>query len=289
MKITAFLFALLLAVSYGRWTTAQPAHKPTPRAWYCGPCNNSCDIDAYSAAGTCRHCGMALVQRPVAEVDALRRQLASAAAHAPKRRNVAILVFKGMEILDFAGPSEVFGTTAGFNVYTVALTAEPVLSEGFVTITPQYTLATCPAPDIVVLPGGSTDPLLKEEKLIRWVQAHAAHAEVMLSVCTGAGVLGKAGLLDGKQVTTFHNYIDALQQANPTAKVLRGTRYVDNGQVVTTAGISAGIDGSLHVVARLLGDDVARQTALNMEYDKWQPNQGLVVKATTPAISRDGR
>ena len=90
--------------------------------------------------------------------------------------------------------------------------------------------------------------------------------------------MGKAGLLDGKQVTTFHNYLDALQQANPTAKVLRGTRYVDNGQVVTTAGISAGIDGSLHVVAKLLGDEVARQTALNMEYDKWVPNQGLVVK-----------
>lgn len=221
---------------------------------------------------------MALVQRPAAEVEAQRGPLATAAAHPPKRRNVAILVFKGMEILDFAGPSEVFGTTPGFNVYTVAVSAEPVLSQGFVTITPQYTLASCPLPDLVVVSGGDTELLLKNEALIRWVQAQTAYAEVMLLVCTGAGVLGKAGPLDGKQVTTFHNYIDALQQANPTAKVLRGIRHVDNGQVVTTAGISAGIDGSLHVVVKLLGSEVAQQTALNMEYDKWVPNQGLVVK-----------
>jgi transcriptional regulator GlxA family with amidase domain len=144
-----------------------------------------------------------------------------------------------------------------------------------VTITPQYTLANCPAPDIVVMPGGDSDPLLQNPALVQWVQACAAHSEVMLSVCTGAGLFGKAGLLDGKQVTTFHDYIDELQQENPKAKVLCGTRYVDNGQVITTAGI----EGALHVVARLKGEEVARQTAQTMEYDHWQPNQVLVVEA----------
>ncbi|MVN77806.1 DJ-1/PfpI family protein [Hymenobacter sp. HMF4947] len=203
------------------------------------------------------------------------------AATPAQPKNVAILVFTGMEVLDFAGPSEVFTVTPGFQVYTVAATLEPVLSQGFVSITPRYTLATCPPPDIVVLPGGNLGSLLTQEGVVRWVQACAARSEVLLSVCTGAGLLGKAGLLDGKQATTYHSYIDALQQATPSARILRGTRFVDNGQVVTTAGISAGIDGALHVVARLQGEAAAQQTAQAMEYDHWQPNQGLVVQTTS--------
>ena len=94
-----------------------------------------------------------------------------------------------------------------------------------------------------------------------------------------------AGLLDGKQATTFHSYIDPLQKATPKAKILRNARFVDNGQVITTAGVSAGIDGALHVVARLKGVEVARQTAFYMEYDKWKSSEGLVVgqkNKTTP-------
>jgi transcriptional regulator GlxA family with amidase domain len=195
------------------------------------------------------------------------------------------LVFDGMEILDFAGPSEVFASAPGFEVYTVAAAAAPVLSQGFVTITPKYTLANCPAPDIVVVPGGSTDAIAQNESIVRWVQACATRADVMLSVCTGAALFSKAGLLDGKKATTFHRYIDELQRITPKATILRNTRFVDNGQVITTAGISAGIDGALHVVANLRGEDVAQQTAQHMEYDKWQPNQGLVVKAATPATA----
>ena len=221
---------------------------------------------------------MALVPPAAAAADARRDRAAPAG---PRRRNVAILVYQGMEILDFAGPGEVFAV-AGFNVYTVAVAPGPVRSQGFVAITPNYTLATCPAPDIVVVPGGETAPLLRDDALVRWVQARAARAEVVLSVCTGAGLLGKAGLLDGKQATTFHNYLDELQRANPKARVLRGPRYVDNGRIITTAGISAGIDGALHVVANLLGEEAARQTALTMEYDKWEPHQGLVVEGAGP-------
>jgi transcriptional regulator GlxA family with amidase domain len=223
---------------------------------------------------------MALEQRPAATAGS---RGAPTAQKEPPQKKVAILVFDGMEILDFAGPSEVFASAPGFEVYTVAAAAAPVLSQGFVTITPKYTLANCPAPDIVVVPGGSTDGLVQNESIVRWVQACATRAEVMLSVCTGAALLSKAGLLDGKQATTFHSYIDELQRITPKATILRNTRFVDNGQVITTAGISAGIDGALHVVARLQGEDAARQAAQYMEYDKWQPNQGLVVKAATPA------
>jgi transcriptional regulator GlxA family with amidase domain len=232
---------------------------------------------------------MALVQRAAASVDSLRAQKAQAKQNQPPRKNVAILVFDGMEILDFAGPSEVFAVAPGYTVYTVAVSAEPVSSQGFVKITPNYTLANCPAPDIVVVPGGSTDPLLQSKPLVDWIQACATRANVLLSVCTGAALFGKAGLLDGKQATTFHSYIDALQKANPKAKVLRNTRFVDNGQIITTAGISAGIDGALHVVANLQGEEVARQTAQHMEYDKWQPRQGLVVKAAHAAPPKGTR
>ncbi|WP_461078699.1 DJ-1/PfpI family protein [Spirosoma flavus] len=193
------------------------------------------------------------------------------------KRNVAIFIHDGVEVLDFSGPSEVFASTQGFNVYTVSLTKEPITSQGFIKIIPNYSLADCPKPDIVVLPGGQTAPFIKNETLINWIKASAQQAEIMLSVCTGAGLLAKAGLLDGKQATTFHSYIDPLQKATPNAKILRNTRFVDNGQIITTAGVSAGIDGALHVVAKLKGLVVATQTARYMEYDKWKPDEGLIV------------
>ncbi|MBD2755288.1 DJ-1/PfpI family protein [Spirosoma sp. BT704] len=194
-----------------------------------------------------------------------------------KKRNVAIFIHNGVEILDFAGPSEVFASTEGFAVYTVSLTKEPVISQGFIKIIPTYSLTDCPKPDIVVLPGGKTGPFIENKPLIDWIKHTATQAEVMLSVCTGAGLLAKAGLLDGKQATTFHSYIESLQRATPNAKILANTRFVDNGQIITTAGVSAGIDGALHVVAKLKGQAIAHQTARYMEYDKWKPEEGLIV------------
>jgi transcriptional regulator GlxA family with amidase domain len=252
--------------------------KGTEMAYYCTPCGNECDFERHDKAGVCSHCGMAFVERRVASVDSIVTEQRKQRVNQPKKKNVAIFIHNGVEILDFAGPSEVFASTEGFNVYTVSLTKEAITSQGFVTVTPNYSLEDCPQPDIVVLPGGNTGPFIQNEPLIRWIKACAEKAEVMLSVCTGAGLLAKAGLLDGKQATTFHNYIDVLQQATPKATILRNTRFVDNGQIITTAGVSAGIDGALHVVAKLKGLAVAQRTAQYMEYDKWKPNQGLVVE-----------
>lgn len=242
-------------------------------AYYCEPCTNACDLERHDGPGVCTHCGMPLVKRSVALMDSLRINQKKVG-----KRNVAIFIHNGVEVLDFSGPSEVFASTEGFTVYTVALTKEPIVSQGFIKIIPNYSLGDCPKPDIVVLPGGKTGPFLENKPLISWIKASAQDAEIMLSVCTGAGLLAKAGLLDGKQATTFHNYIDKLQSATPKAKILRHTRFVDNGQIITTAGVSAGIDGALHVVAKLKGLAVATQTARYMEYDKWEPNEGLVVE-----------
>lgn len=262
---------LLVSISY---VWAQKADKKDVlMAYYCEPCNNACDLERHDGPGVCKHCGMPLVKRSVALMDSLRNGQKKST-----KRNVAIFIHNGVEVLDFSGPSEVFASTEGFNVYTVSLTKEPIISQGFIKIVPNYSLADCPKPDIVVLPGGQTGPFIENKTLINWIKSCSQDAEIMLSVCTGAGLLAKAGLLDGKQATTFHNYIDQLQKATPNAKILRNTRFVDNGQVITTAGVSAGIDGALHVVAKLKGVAVATQTARYMEYDKWKPNEGLVVE-----------
>ncbi len=242
-------------------------------AYYCEPCGSACDLERHDKPGVCAHCNMPLIKRSVALMDSARDSQGQT-----RKRNVAIFIHNGVEVLDFAGPSEVFASTAGFNVYTVSLTKDPIISQGFIKVVPTYSLADCPKPDILVLPGGQTGPMIENTALIDWIKRCSAQAEVMLSVCTGAGLLAKAGLLDGKQATTFHDYIEPLQRATPKAQILRNTRFVDNGQVITTAGVSAGIDGALHVVAKLKGLTVATQTARYMEYDKWKPNEGLVVK-----------
>lgn len=193
-----------------------------------------------------------------------------------KVRNVAIFIHEGVELLDFAGPGEVFAAARtpqgvrAFKVYTVADSPEPILSQGFVSIRPQYTFDNAPRPDIVVLPGGNTSIPLGNQKVIEWVKRSAQDAELMMSVCTGASLLGRAGLLDGLQVTTHWSAIERLRQNYPKATVHENRRFVDNGKVLTTAGVSAGIDGALHVVERLLGRAAAAGTARYMEY-KWTP------------------
>jgi transcriptional regulator GlxA family with amidase domain len=202
-----------------------------------------------------------------------------------QQRNVAIFVYDGVEILDFGGPGEVFQATSingqnAFKVFTVAASPNPIMSQRFVKITPEYTFSQCPKPDIVVLPGGSTGDSQKNGLVIQWIQEISKSAEVIMSVCTGAMLLSKAKLLDGLHATTWYGAIERLREMTPKATVHSQTRFVDNGQIITTAGVSAGIDGALHVVERLLGREVAAGTAQYMEYDKWNPGQGLVTGAS---------
>lgn len=190
-----------------------------------------------------------------------------------RRRRVAILVWNDAELLDFSGPGEVFAAALdgqAFEVYTVAETRAPVLSQGFMTIMPEYSIDDAPAPDIVVLPGGGVQHPSASPRMMRWIGGVAARAEIVLSVCTGAMVLAQAGLLDGLEATTWHGAIERLRRAAPRTRVHDDRRFVDNGRIVTAAGVSAGIDAALHVVARLHGDQAARATARYMEY-RWEP------------------
>lgn len=193
-----------------------------------------------------------------------------------KKIRICFYLQNNVEILDFAGPMEAFAY-AGFEVFTVSKTKDPIKSQGILTIIPDYSIADAPDADIMVFFGGNSGVAANDPDVIAWVKKKEKQAEHLVSVCSGAFILGKAGLLDGLTVTTFHTRIEELQKAVPKAKVLANVRFVDNGRVITTAGVSAGIDGALHLISKLKGEEAAKETAFYMEYDKWKPNEGLVI------------
>ena len=191
----------------------------------------------------------------------------------PATRNLAVLIFEDVEVLDFCGPFEVFSVAnrftdpPAFSALTAAEKAGPVLTRGGLSVNPHHRLTDCPPPDLLLVPGGQgTRKEMHNPTLIDWIKARSQEAELVLSVCTGALLLAKAGLLDGLEATTHHGAIDLLRRTAPKTTVHADRRFVDNGRVVCSPGIAAGIDMSLHVVGRLLGREVAVKTARQMEY-----------------------
>ena len=191
-------------------------------------------------------------------------------------RRVAILIFDDVEVLDFCGPFEVFSVTRTpegtryFDVVTVAEQAEPVIARNGLSVNPTFSIHDCPKPDIILVPGGQgTRREMHNPVLIDWIRQQDSGTELTLSVCTGSLMLAKAGLLDGLAATTHWGALDLLRETAPSTTVQDDARYVDNGRIVTSAGVSAGIDMSLHVVERLLGPEIAAQTARHMQYDYW--------------------
>ncbi|MEO5957739.1 MAG: DJ-1/PfpI family protein [Opitutaceae bacterium] len=189
------------------------------------------------------------------------------------KRNVAILIFDEVEVLDFAGPFEVFGVADAlhgndrFNVFTFAESPGTVRARNGLKVVPTFTLENCPAPHVLVVPGGfGTRALLQKPALLEWLRTKSRTTEITMSVCTGSLLLAKAGLLHGLRATTHHGSFELLRSLAPQTEVLEDARFVDNGHILTAAGISAGIDCSLHVVERLLGAEAATATARHMEY-----------------------
>lgn len=190
-----------------------------------------------------------------------------------KRRNTAILIFDDVEVLDFAGPYEVFSLTdelsenQRLNVYTVAQELKPVKAKHGLSINPDYDLDGAPSPDILIIPGGDgAREVMEQNGIITWISRCAQSAEKVLSVCSGALILARAGLLDELKATTHHEVIDTLQSISPSTVVVKDQRFIDNGKIVTSAGISAGIDMSLYIIERLFGFEVVDKTADYMEY-----------------------
>lgn len=200
-------------------------------------------------------------------------------------RSVAIFLFDEVEVLDFAGPYEVF-SVAGlrtlpqkpFDVFTVAEKSSIVARNGL-KVTPDYTFDTMPNVDIVLIPGGggfTSDGVafgsrreMNNPVVLEWAKKQATQAELLLSVCTGALILGQAGLLNGLKATTHFMALDSLRAISTEIEVVEKVRYVDNGTVILSAGVSAGIDMSYYVVSKLLGAEVATEAARYAQYDYW--------------------
>ena len=194
--------------------------------------------------------------------------------------NVGILIFDDVEVLDFAGPFEVFSRTrlvpglesrrsqdgAPFNVFTVARSAAPVMATGGLRVIPAYGFADAPRIDLLVVPGGfGTRALLHSEETLDWIRLVAAGARRVTSVCTGSLLLAQSGLLDGRRATTHWGALDLLESLNGRVTVERDLRVVDDG-IITSAGVASGIDMAFYVVETLHGRAVADDTARHIEY-----------------------
>ncbi len=203
------------------------------------------------------------------------------------RDNVAIFIFDDVEVLDFAGPFEVFSRarltpgvesrrsdeTAPFRVFTVARTSNPVVATGGLRVLPHFDFATAPAADVLVIPGGfGTRPLLDDEAVLEWIRRTAQAAKRVTSVCTGSLLLARAGLLAGRSATTHWGALDLLAKLDPTVTVESDLRVVDDG-CLTSAGVAAGIDMALALVESMHGQAVADDTAKYIEFPRGAARQ----------------
>jgi transcriptional regulator GlxA family with amidase domain len=190
--------------------------------------------------------------------------------------NVAIYLFDEVEVLDFAGPFEVFSTAsrlrvrAGgppvFRVFTVADRARSVRARGGLMVNAEFGLDDHPRPDLLIIPGGDVTDELPRADIVEWIARTAAASRLTASVCTGALLLAQAGLLNDSRATTHWEDLEQLRRDFPAVRVEGGTRWIDAGKIVTSAGISAGIDMSLHLVRRLADQDLATRTARQMDF-----------------------
>jgi len=259
---------LLLILSVVTITTASLLRTTSARAdgkhYVCVPCNLPCDAKVFDHPGTCPDCGMKLVEQGSAE----------AAPPADTRRKVAVVLFNGVEIIDSMGPYELFGA-AGYNVYTVAKSKDPITSAMGVTMVPKYSFADAPQPEVLVVPGGGVRGAQNDQELLQYIRTATGGVKHTMSVCNGSFILASAGLLDGLTATSTYGNVVRLQTQFPKVKVVGDQRYVDNGKIITTAGLSAGMDGALHVISLLEGEKRAREVALSEEY-AWHPEGGYV-------------
>ena len=246
----SFITGSLLALATSKTASAQA------EGYVCADCGCASDGKLFAAPGPCPSCGMPLISV---------RDYQARAAGTP-RLKVAILVFEGVQIIDFCGPYEVFGQ-AGYDVFTVGAKASPLLTAMKLQITPTYAFGASPAADILLIPGGNINGARHDAATLDWIRARHAESKITMSVCNGALILAQTGLLDGLSATTYHDAIDDLASDFRAVRVVDNKRFVDNGRIITTAGLSSGIDGAMHVVSRMEGKIDAELVARNLEYD----------------------
>src|SRR5881398_3621777 len=204
---------------------------------------------------------------------------------------VAFVISDGAVIIDFCGPWEVFRDVMlpsgdhPFRLYTVSDKTAPIQAGGGMKIVPDYTFANAPVPKVIVIPAQS-EP---SKAMLDWIRQSSQNADVTMSVCTGAFVLAKTGLLDGKSATTFHAAFNTFAMQFPKIELKRGACFVENGNLATAGGLSSGIDLALRVVERYYGRDVAQKTAYNMEYQGqgWMNADSNQIYAAAPVSTEE--
>jgi putative intracellular protease/amidase len=258
-KLPSLVVVLALVAGLAAAATQAPDAAPEKgKRYVCRPCGMACDTKVFGQPGRCPDCG-----GPLVEQASVKRTVAA-------RKRAAILIFEGVQIIDYTGPYEVLGQ-GGFEVYTVAESKGTITTAMGMKVVPEHTFADAPRPDVLVVPGGNVDGPRGSARTLKWVKEQSAVAEHTMSVCNGAFILASAGLLDGLGATTFYRMIDDLKAEAPKTRVVSDQRFVDNGRIITTAGLSSGIDGALHILSVMLGKGRAQAVALNMEYD-WRPD-----------------
>jgi transcriptional regulator GlxA family with amidase domain len=191
---------------------------------------------------------------------------------------VGILIFDDVEILDVAGPFEVFAVTrlndqqrlqqsSPFKVYLISETNKQITAIGGLRLTPDVTITECPELDLLIIPGGwGTRKESKNKILVNWISNQFTNDRLIASVCTGSSLLGKAGLLDGRDATTHWLAFDFLQESAPKVRILKNVRFTLIEPIFTSAGVSAGIDLALRIVSHFFGNEIGQATARYMEY-----------------------
>lgn len=196
-------------------------------------------------------------------------------------KNIGIFIYPEVEVLDFAGPYEVFTTAtrvvkkirldAPFTVFTVSMSKEPIKARAGLTVLPDFSFDEHPSIDVLIIPGGVVDEEMENQILLDWIKRTDLKSEITSSICTGVFLLAQADVLKTNRVTTHWEDIDDLQSKFKNLDVLQNVRWIDEGKNVTSAGISAGIDMSLHIVERLCGSELAELTAKQMDFE-WHKN-----------------
>jgi putative intracellular protease/amidase len=223
--------------AFGLALPIAPADEGKRKEFVCPPCNCGRDHEVFDKPGTCPACGMTLVEKGSAA--------APPGESARPGVRAAVLIFDGVQVIDFSAPYEVFGQ-AGYEVFTVAAEARPIVASMGLRVTPRYALAEAPAAQILLVPGGHVDEAQSDARVLDWIRAQARSATHVISVCNGAFILAATGLLDGLKATTFYDLIEALRSQAPKVTVVSDRRFVDNGKIITTAG-----EGGMIVTSRL--------------------------------------
>jgi transcriptional regulator GlxA family with amidase domain len=191
--------------------------------------------------------------------------------------NVGLFLFDDVELLDFAGPYEVFSVTSELNgyrlfkVFTITWDGTEISTVNGLKVIPDYSFENHPHIDILIIPGGvGTKNEMKKPPILKWLQQNYEASKFTVSICSGARLLGKLGLLDNLDSTTHHEVIPDLLEIAPKTNIIKNKRFVDSGKIMTSAGISAGIDLSLYIVDKIYGKDIKNKTVVYMEYGDWE-------------------